>query len=131
MLDKVLADNENRFEIVSGFAVPKMTPQVVDALVDLMRRQMRKQSYLAGKAIIDALEPSVQLRAFPIRSADFFVLQAPDVPSMLIELGFMSNSDDIRNLTDPAWQDKVAAALARGIADYFAQQQQSQLQAQQ
>jgi N-acetylmuramoyl-L-alanine amidase len=66
------------------------------------------------------------MRAFPIRQADFFVLQAPDVPSMLIELGFMSNSDDIRNLTDPAWQDRVAAALARGISDYFDQQQQTQ-----
>jgi hypothetical protein len=59
------------------------------------------------------------MRAFPIRQADFFVLQAPDVPSMLVELGFMSNSDDIHNLTDPAWQDRVAEAMARGISDYF------------
>ena len=118
-LDKVLADNENKFQLVSGFAVPKMTPQVVDALVDLLRRQMRKQSYLAADSIVHALEPSVQMRAFPIRQADFFVLQAPDVPSMLVELGFMSNSDDIHNLTDPAWQDRVAEAMARGISDYF------------
>jgi N-acetylmuramoyl-L-alanine amidase len=121
-LDKVLADNENKFDIVSGFAVPKMTPQIVDALVELMRRQMRRQSYLAAESIINELQPSVTLRRFPIRQADFFVLQAPDVPSMLIELGFMSNNDDIRNLTDPAWQDRVAAALARGISAYFDEQ---------
>jgi N-acetylmuramoyl-L-alanine amidase len=130
-LDKVLADNENKLELVSGFAVPKMTPQVVDALIDLLRRQMRKQSYLAAKSIVDALEPSVQMRAFPVRQADFFVLQAPDVPSMLVELGFMSNGDDIRNLTDPSWQDRVAQAMARGIADYFdAQGQAPEVQAQ-
>ncbi len=123
-LDKVLADNENKFDIVSGFAVPKMTPQVVDALVELMRRQMRRQSYLAAESIVNELQPSVTLRRFPIRQADFFVLQAPDVPSMLIELGFMSNNDDIRNLTDPAWQDRVANALARGISAYFDAQAQ-------
>ena len=119
VLDKVLADNENKSEIVAGFAVPTMTPAVVDVLVDLMRRQMRKQSYIAAEAIIHELQPSVELRRFPVRQADFFVLQAPDVPSMLIELGFLSNADDIANLTRPEWQDRVADALARGFAAYF------------
>ena len=119
VLDKVLAENENKFDIVSGFAVPKMTPATVDVLVDLMRRQMRKQSFLAASSIIHELQPSIELRRFPVRQADFFVLQAPDVPSMLIELGFMSNNDDIANLVNPQWQDRVADALARGIAAYF------------
>jgi N-acetylmuramoyl-L-alanine amidase len=119
VLDKVLADDENRTDIVAGFAVPKMTPAVVDVLVDLMRRQMRKQSYVAAESIIHELQPSVELRRFPVRQADFFVLQAPDVPSMLIELGFLSNADDIANLVKPEWQDRVADALARGVAAYF------------
>jgi len=118
-LDKVLADNENKTDIVAGFAVPKMTPAVVDVLVDLMRRQMRKQSYVAAESIIHELQPSIELRRFPVRQADFFVLQAPDVPSMLIELGFLSNADDIANLVKPEWQDRVADALARGVAAYF------------
>jgi N-acetylmuramoyl-L-alanine amidase len=121
-LDKVLADNENRAGLVSSLATPKLTPQVANALLDLLRRQMRKQSYLAAKAIVAALQPSVEVRPFPIRQADFFVLQAPDVPSMLIELGFMSNSKDMRNLTDPTWEDKVAAAMTQGISSYFDQQ---------
>jgi len=124
VLDKVLADKENKFDIVSGFAVPKMTPATVDVLVDLMRRQMRKQSFLAAESIIHELQPSIELRRFPVRQADFFVLQAPDVPSMLVELGFMSNNDDIANLTNPQWQDRVADALARGIAAYFDQMAQ-------
>ena len=65
------------------------------------------------------LEPSVALRRFPVRQADFFVLQAPDVPSVLVELGFLSNADDIANLQQGDWQDRTVDALARGIADYF------------
>ena len=61
---------------------------MVDILVDLMRRQVRQQAYLAAQDIVATMEPSVTLRRFPVRQADFFVLQAPDVPSMLIELGF-------------------------------------------
>ncbi len=121
VLDKVLADNENKTDIVAGFTVPRMTPAVVDVLVELMRRQMRKQSFVAAEAIIHELQASVDLRRFPVRQADFFVLQAPDVPSMLIELGFLSNADDVSNLTKPEWQDRVAEALAWGIGGYFDQ----------
>lgn len=119
VLDKVLAENENKTDIIAGFAVPEMTPAVVDILVDLMRRQMRRQSYLAAQSIIHQLEPSVTLRRFPVRQADFFVLQAPDVPSILVELGFLSNNNDIANLQKGDWRDRVVDALARGIADYF------------
>jgi N-acetylmuramoyl-L-alanine amidase len=62
----------------------------------------------------------VQLRRFPVRQADFFVLQAPDVPSILIELGFLSNATDIANLTEGDWQESTAQAIARGVTAYFA-----------
>jgi N-acetylmuramoyl-L-alanine amidase len=119
ILDKVLADNENKSDIVAGFAAPDAAPAVVDILVDLMRRQMRKQSYMAAGAITRALQPSVDLRRFPVRQADFFVLQAPDVPSILIELGFLSNPQDVANLQKNAWRDRVVEALTRGIDGYF------------
>ncbi len=119
VLDKVLAENENKTDIIAGFAVPEMQPAVVDILVDLMRRQMRRQSFLAAQAIVHQLEPSVSLRRFPVRQADFFVLQAPDVPSILVELGFLSNASDIANLQQSDWRDRVVDALVRGIADYF------------
>lgn len=125
VLDKVLADGENRYDIVAGFAVPQATPAVMDILVDLMRREMRKSSFLAAEAIIHQLEPSVTLRPFPVRQADFFVLQAPDVPSVLVELGFLSNASDIANLQQSDWRDRTVDALARGIADYFDQTQKT------
>jgi N-acetylmuramoyl-L-alanine amidase len=119
VLDKVLAENENRSDIVAGFTMPSTEPAVVDILVDLMRREMRKSSFIAAKALVHQLEPSVAMRRFPVRQADFFVLQAPDVPSVLVELGFLSNASDIANLQKSDWRERVVAALARGVADYF------------
>ena len=119
VLDKILADNENKRDVVAGFAIPQMAPQVVDILLDLMRREMRHHSFMAAQAIVHQLEPSVQLRRFPVRQADFFVLQSPDVPSVLVELGFLSNAADIANLLEGEWQDRTADALARGISTYF------------
>lgn len=119
VLDKVLADSENKSDVIAGFAMPQMAPEVVDILLDLMRREMRKQSFMAAQSIVHQLEPSVALRRFPVRQADFFVLQAPDVPSVLIELGFLSNIEDITNLTQSDWQNRTAEAIARGISTYF------------
>src|SRR5690606_8559790 len=119
VLDKVLADTENKSDVIAGFAMPQMAPEVVDILLDLMRREMRVQSFLAAQAIVHQLEPSVALRRFPVRQADFFVLQAPDIPSVLVELGFLSNASDIANLTKSEWRDRTAEAIARGISSYF------------
>jgi N-acetylmuramoyl-L-alanine amidase len=119
ILDKVLSEGETRADVVSGYVAPDTNGAVVDILVDLMRRQMRQQAYVAAGDIVKAMEPSVTLRRFPVRQADFFVLQAPDIPSILIELGFMSNANDIQNLESQAWRDKVVAAIAKGVEGYF------------
>ena len=119
LLDQVLADNENRVDLVAGFAVPDMPKTVVDILIDLMRRETRKDSFVAAQTIVQQLQPTVALRRYPVRQADFFVLQAPDVPSVLIELGFLSNAADIVNLQREDWRTTVVGALAKGINVYF------------
>ncbi|MDO8358897.1 MAG: N-acetylmuramoyl-L-alanine amidase [Devosia sp.] len=121
ILDKVLADGENHRDIVAGYVQADVKPAVVDILVDLMRRQVRQQAYVAAGDIVKAMQPSVTLRRFPVRQADFFVLQAPDIPSMLIELGFMSNSADIRNLESTNWRNNFVDAIAKGVGAYFAE----------
>jgi N-acetylmuramoyl-L-alanine amidase len=125
ILDKVLSDGETPADVVAGYLPPDAKPAVANILVDLMRRQVRQQAYLAAGDIVKAMEPSVTLRRFPVRQADFFVLQAPDIPSMLIELGFMSNASDIENLESQAWRDKVVASIAQGVEGYFAALQAS------
>ena len=119
LLDQVLADNENRVDLVAGFAAPEMPSMVVDILIDLMRRETRKESFIAAQTIVQQLRPNVELRRYPVRQADFFVLQAPDVPSVLIELGFLSNEADIVNLQRADWRQTVVQALAKGISAYF------------
>ena len=126
ILDKVLTEGETHADVVAGYLPTDAQPAVADILVDLMRRQMRQQAYLAAGDIVKAMEPSVTLRRFPVRQADFFVLQAPDIPSMLIELGFMSNSADIQNLESDQWRDKVVGAIATGVEGYFTALQTAQ-----
>ncbi len=118
-LDKVLAEGENRADLIAGFTPPEVDERVTSILVDLMRRETRRQSYLAAEAVIASLDPTIRMRKIPLHKADFFVLQAPEVPSMLIELGFLSNSDDVANLDREKWRDGTAAAIAKGIAAYF------------
>ena len=119
VLDKVLAENENKVDIIAGLVPPNIDQHASSALIDLMRREMRRQAYIVANNMIEQLKPSVNLRKFPIRKADFYVLQSPDVPSVLIELGFLSNIKDIENLTAKGWSERVAQSLARGIAVYF------------
>ncbi|HHG91155.1 MAG TPA: N-acetylmuramoyl-L-alanine amidase [Devosia sp.] len=119
VLDKVLAEQENKVDLLAGYELPQAEPAVVNILVDLMRRETRRQSFVAASFIVDQLKPSVRVRRFPLRRADFFVLQAPDVPSVLLELGFLSNASDEENLISPRWRERVAEAVARGIAQYF------------
>ncbi len=119
VLDKVLADSENRADLVAGFAPPDVDERVTSILVELMRRETRRQSFRAAEAMLNSLEPNTRLRKIPLHKADFFVLQAPEVPSVLIELGFLSNETDIANLTKHSWRDKTAEAIARGIKVYF------------
>ncbi len=119
VLDKVLADQENKADLLAGFVKQDTSDAVVGLLVDLMRREMRRQSYLAAEAILRQLRPTIRVRRFPLRRAGFFVLQSPDVPSILLELGFLSNRADENNLISPSWRLAMSEAVARGIVAYF------------
>lgn len=120
ILDKVLADQENKADLVAGFELPQDKSEVVDILVDLMRRETRQRSYGIGRSIMDMFEGRVKLRKFPLRQADFFVLQAPEVPSILIELGFLSNAEDARNMASAAWRETASTAIVAGVTNFMA-----------
>ncbi|MCF4099840.1 N-acetylmuramoyl-L-alanine amidase [Maritalea mediterranea] len=119
VLDKVLAEGENKVDLIAGFDAPEESDQVVNILVDLMRRETRRQSFMAARDIVNEIEDDLPMRPYPLRRADFFVLQSPEVPSILLELGFLSNGLDMENLAKPDWQNKAAKALAQGIVKYF------------
>ena len=68
------------------------------------------------------MKPVTPFTGKPMRSAGFVVLKAPDVPSVLVELGYLSSRQDEKQLNDPAWRERVAKAMARAIEKFFSRQ---------
>ena len=116
-----LAERENFSDTVGGVALPTETePEVGDILLDLTRRETVSFSeHFASSLVRDLRREDIRLINRPKRSAGFKVLTAPDVPSVLVELGFLSNREDEKLLTDAAWRKDTAAAIARAVMDFF------------
>ncbi len=120
VLDKVLAEQENKADLVAGFAVPDGEPEVVNILVDLMRRETRRQSYLAANAHgATSSSPASDCGVSPCGRRISSCCRRPRCPRFWSSSGFLSNDKDIANLTAGAWRDRTAEALARGISAYF------------
>jgi N-acetylmuramoyl-L-alanine amidase len=92
---------------------------VRDILVDLAQRETTDRSGVFARTVIRSMEGAAPLLSNTHRSAGFFVLLAPDVPAVLIEMGFLTNPEDARRLADPAAQARFAAALADAIDEHF------------
>ncbi len=115
-----LAVRENKDDFVAGLRLSREPREIGAILLDLARRQTNNQSLTLARAIVDELGRAVPLLDKPHRAAGFTVLSAPDIPSALVELGCLSNPEDERLLPLPAYQRRLARALARAIDDYFA-----------
>lgn len=113
-----LAERENLSDQIAGIAFSDEPPEVADILLDLTRRETQAFSVNLARNVVDTFKDEVLLINNPHRHAGFRVLTAPDVPSILVELGFLSNKDDEQLLIDPAWQKKVAGLLAKAVGDY-------------
>lgn len=114
-----IAESENKSDILAGVAVTEDTSEVSDILIDLARRETKNFSVVFARNMIKELQSSVRLFKHAHQQAGFVVLKAPDVPSALVELGYLSNPEDEKLLTSDAWRDKTADAMARAIDRYF------------
>jgi N-acetylmuramoyl-L-alanine amidase len=115
-----LADKENQSDAAAGM-VSEDVAEVHDILQDLTRRETRAYSHMFSRTLVALWKSAAQLNKNPQRSAGFRVLKAPDVPSVLLELGYLSNEKDLANLVSPEWREKAAATLAGSIDSFFAQ----------
>lgn len=115
-----LAERENLSDQIAGIAFVDEPAEVADILLDLTRRETQAFSVNLAQNVVSTFKNEVLLINNPHRHAGFRVLTAPDVPSILLELGFMSNKDDEQLLIDPAWQKKVAGLVAKAVGEYRA-----------
>ena len=115
-----LAQKENRADIIAGVDLSGEPEDVMQILIDLAQRQTMSQA----EAFADGLTLELRGRALLVknahRAAGFRVLKAPDVPSVLIELGYLSNASDLANLKSDAWRKSLALALCEAIDQHFA-----------
>jgi len=117
-----VARRENRADRVNGVALAGQSDAVSSILVDLSRRDMRARSLRLADLILREGEGAIRFHADPRREAAFVVLKSLDLPSVLMEAGYISNGEDARAMTDRAWRDRFARAVARAIAIFLAEQ---------
>ncbi|SIP98910.1 N-acetylmuramoyl-L-alanine amidase [Rhizobium sp. RU20A] len=115
-----LAERENLSDEIAGVPLDDGPAEVADILIDLTRRETQVFSVNLARSVVSSFEGQIALINNPHRHAGFRVLQAPDVPSVLLELGFLSNPEDEKQLLDPAWRRKVAERIAAAVSQYRA-----------
>lgn len=116
-----LAEKENAADLIAGLPAGsgKEADDVRDILIDLLRRETANNSMDLRSILVAELKKSIAMARDPQRSAAFRVLKQPKAPSVLIELGYMSNPQDQALMTTAEWQKKVAASIARAIEAYL------------
>ena len=118
-LAQQLADSENMADIVAGLDNPEQEDAVTDILADLTARETAVYSRSFSAKLVEKLAQGIELIKNPQRSASFVVLKAPEVPSVLLELGYLSNTKDEQLMTDPKWQGELVRLLARAVHAFF------------
>jgi N-acetylmuramoyl-L-alanine amidase len=113
-----LAEKENRVDQLSGVETGGAGEEVLDILMDLTRRETKAFSSEFAHGLVQAISDQVRLNKNPIRQAAFRVLRAPDVPSVLMELGYLSSGKDLEVLRSPEWRAKTSEAVAASIVRF-------------
>src|SRR5579863_7139360 len=115
-----VAEEENHADVIAGVDLKTEPDDVAGILLDLAQRETKTFSMQFAHKLVSDLGATTRLHKDPIRSAGFRVLRAPDVPSVLVELGYVSNKQDLQSLNSDAWRDRTADSIAAAVNDYFA-----------
>ena len=115
-----LAQKENRADILGGVDLSDQEDIVTQILIDLAQRDANNKSIRVAELMVDELAGVTTMLRRQRQQAGFVVLKSPDMPSVLIELGYLSNPREEQVLRDPAYLAKLATALVRAIDRYFA-----------
>jgi N-acetylmuramoyl-L-alanine amidase len=116
-----IANKENNADLIGGLNIKSQDKQVAQLLLDMSTTAQIKDSLKVGSAVLREIGGFAKLHKNHVEQASFAVLKAPDVPSILIETAFISNPEEEARLTDTNYQEQIAAAILKGIRNYFAQ----------
>ena len=115
-----MAKKENASDLIGGVNIKAKDATVMRAMLDMSTSAQIKDSLKLGAAVLGHLGKVGQLHKSHVEQAGFAVLKAPDIPSILVETGFISNPEEASKLQEDGYQDKLASALLSGIQRYFA-----------
>jgi N-acetylmuramoyl-L-alanine amidase len=117
-----LAEAENRADVIAGVDLSGEPDEVADILIDLAQRETKHFSVHFAKALLRELKTSARLHKHPIKSAGFRVLKAPDVPSVLIELGYVTSRQDLKLLISETWRARATDSIVQAVHAFFGAQ---------
>lgn len=115
-----LAEAENKADAIGGVNLTEEPVEVADILIDLAQRETRTFSNRFARLLMGEMKNTVRMHKHPLKSAGFKVLKAPDVPSVLIELGYVSNKGDLEHLVSEEWRNRTVGSMAQAIDAFFA-----------
>ncbi|MBF0373291.1 MAG: N-acetylmuramoyl-L-alanine amidase [Alphaproteobacteria bacterium] len=122
---QALAEKENKADLIGGVDFSGNSPEVTTILIELAQRETMNLSAGFAQDVLDEMAHAIKLLNNSHRFAGFAVLKAPDVPSILVEMGYLSNVQEEQMLRKPEHRAKLASSLARAIERYFAGQQKA------
>jgi N-acetylmuramoyl-L-alanine amidase len=115
-----LAESENRADAIGGVNLTQEPTDVADILIDLAQRETRTFSNRFAHLLMGEMKSATRMHKHPLKSAGFRVLKAPDVPSVLVELGYVSNKADLDHLKSDSWRSKTVGSMAQAIDVFLA-----------
>jgi len=115
-----LAEAENKSDAIGGVNLTDEPTEVADILIDLAQRETKTFSNRFARLLMAEMKTTVRMHKHPLKSAGFRVLKAPDVPSVLVELGYVSNKGDLQLLVSENWRNKTVASMTQAIDAFFA-----------
>jgi len=115
-----LAKKENDADLIGGVNIHAKDPYLARTLLDLSQTATNTDSLKLGQAVLGELRHINTLHKGQVEQAGFAVLKAPDIPSILIETAFISNPEEEKRLNDENYQERMAAAILKGLRRYFA-----------
>lgn len=119
VLSARLADSENKADQIAGIETQEDSSAIGDILFDLTKRETRHFSIGLARHLGATMPESMKMHKTPLRAAGFRVLTAPDVPSVLIETGYLSSAEDAKLMKTPEWRAGMADAIARAVERFI------------